>query len=1076
MGLGDINRVRTFNLLAANNNPRGIGTTDGNSQFVAQHNTRDVYFYYKVDVGLGVRGVALANRLHADNDSPASIGNDENYQWVGDSSTNRVFCYSGAFTNRVAAREFTLPNAADRAVGIGVDDSYVYCINSRDRKVYVFNKNGVRQAARESSAPVLAAIGSPTGLAVDDTYVYITDFVDDLVYVFDKNWNRHTVREFRISSSSQGIGVDDEYLYVVDNSTDELIAYDKTPDATAPGAPSTPTLSAGLDYIDVSWSAPGSSGTAAITEYDVEYRTGSGSWTTVDNATSGTSYRITGLNSGTRYEVRVRAVSSVGNGSWSSPAFATTLSPSAQAPTAPNLIGAVVGTHFEYPSITMNWTAASGQGSPILNYAVELRERLSNGQYGGWTWDRSPLATARSYRWEILKFGVTYQVRVQAENLHGRGPFSNIRTITTPATTPDIARIRSLTAGDQTITVQWSEPASRGAAITNYDVSYKKVSDSNWTTVDSATDGSSRSYTITNITNGTEYGVRVRAVNSVGNGEWSNERRETPSANRGNVVIILPDEPEVEPDISEDAPGKPTIAAIRSGNFRLEIEWNEPNEGTYPIQYYDVRIRSSAEWTLIDRASQDTEHRIRGLQNGLEYDIQVRAVSSVGPGPWSDIYVGIPQAERLARVGIVSFATWDNRIWGITENGRLFYCYDFDSGWIEHAKLPSHETPVQELFVYPNVQGDPVLYVITETGVFIHDHDNERWNATSVHWPRSPRNGKGAVVWREDLYIPVGMGVYRLGSGGNAVLSPVGPDRDQGVPTPGDSRIVKLVPSHNYLLAVVQSQNETDGSRSYIMAYDTVAWFIMWYPSTRKVLHDVLVTTIYGDYSIWIGHDQLEVIDLPVDLINPDNFHPHRRYAASAEALTPWFNSGEVDVDKIALTVNLDASNIDAGRTITVEYALDGDTSDGSWQLLTSLNAPAHNGVTKVNLPAAPADPVGMEFRSIRFRIRGQTDNPEISPDLHALILEYEKRLPTKFGFQMLIDLNNERGYKGRKPGQLIHDISAVTQANVLKKLRYRNPSSGEVETHYVEVERFTLNERTGRDQRAQGILFAVEP
>ena len=91
--------------------------------------------------------------------------------------------------------------------------------------------------------------------------------------------------------------------------------------------------------------------------------------------------------------------------------------------------------------------------------------------------------------------------------------------------TPAAPTIDSVTSGDTTLTVAWTAPAGE-TGITAYDVRHIETSadetmDSNWTEVDDAWTSGTLEYTITGLTNGTEYDVQVRAVNSNGDGTWS---------------------------------------------------------------------------------------------------------------------------------------------------------------------------------------------------------------------------------------------------------------------------------------------------------------------------------------------------------------------------------------------------------------------------------------------------------------------------------------------------------------------------------------------------------------------------
>ncbi len=93
-----------------------------------------------------------------------------------------------------------------------------------------------------------------------------------------------------------------------------------------PGRPAPPTVSdISHDSLTVSWMAPESE-VFEIVDYDVQYRAGSaaGFADFVHDGTD-TQATITGLAEVTEYQVRVRAVSEVGEGDWSAIASGTTL-------------------------------------------------------------------------------------------------------------------------------------------------------------------------------------------------------------------------------------------------------------------------------------------------------------------------------------------------------------------------------------------------------------------------------------------------------------------------------------------------------------------------------------------------------------------------------------------------------------------------------------------------------------------------------------------------------------------------------------------------------------------------------
>ena len=102
------------------------------------------------------------------------------------------------------------------------------------------------------------------------------------------------------------------------------------------------------------------------------------------------------------------------------------------------------------------------------------------------------------------------------------------------------------------------------------------------------------------------------------------------------------------------APGSPTIGTLTTGANFLTATWSAPvGSGGPAISAYDLRyIQTSADetvdanWTVVDDAwaagSGALSHQISGLTGGTRYDVQVRAVSAAGDGPWSATAPGTP--------------------------------------------------------------------------------------------------------------------------------------------------------------------------------------------------------------------------------------------------------------------------------------------------------------------------------------------------------------------------------------------------------------------------------------------------
>ena len=85
-----------------------------------------------------------------------------------------------------------------------------------------------------------------------------------------------------------------------------------------PVAPAAPSVSgATLTTLKVTWTAPSNNGKPAIDDYDVQFRKSGANWQSKPHAGTGTSTTLTGLATGTTYQVQVRAKNDEGNSPWS---------------------------------------------------------------------------------------------------------------------------------------------------------------------------------------------------------------------------------------------------------------------------------------------------------------------------------------------------------------------------------------------------------------------------------------------------------------------------------------------------------------------------------------------------------------------------------------------------------------------------------------------------------------------------------------------------------------------------------------------------------------------------------------
>jgi len=184
------------------------------------------------------------------------------------------------------------------------------------------------------------------------------------------------------------------------------------------------------------------------------------------------------------------------------------------------------------------------------------------------------------------------------------------------ATAPGAPTITG-TAGDSSADLSWNPPASNGASITSYQVSTD--GGSTWNTIstqssDSIVNGNTVTTvtaTVTGLTNGTSYPIKVRAVNSVGAGTPSNTASVTPVA----------------------APGAPTAVFASAGDTSATVSWSPaPANGSTVTGY---TVTSSPGGHTCTWTSGPLTCTVTGLANGTPYTFSVTATNGVGTGPAS---------------------------------------------------------------------------------------------------------------------------------------------------------------------------------------------------------------------------------------------------------------------------------------------------------------------------------------------------------------------------------------------------------------------------------------------------------
>ena len=336
-------------------------------------------------------------------------------------------------------------------------------------------------------------------------------------------------------------------------------------------APNAPANLAGPDdgntVVVLNWELPGpdndatnadvlGTGGAPITSVEIQRWNGSTvQWDTIrthpvaltDVATpaytdASEAYTDTGLDDGTMYTYRVRAVNAAGESPWSNMDSATTAD---AAPDKPVLSATVEGQ-----DVVLSWTVPDDNGAAITAYQIQRFPSIAdngdpNNDWGddvgnaGRDGDQDAVddndaddvilpmpVGATTYTDRDLLPGTTYYYRIRGVNIVNLNVNGGARTwspefqVTTAPKAPDKMTL-TLAGGEEKVTLTWVVPDNNGSPITEYQIERWNIVSRSWQLIKDELPVSVTTFEETGLAEGTRYFYRIRAVNAGGGGAWS---------------------------------------------------------------------------------------------------------------------------------------------------------------------------------------------------------------------------------------------------------------------------------------------------------------------------------------------------------------------------------------------------------------------------------------------------------------------------------------------------------------------------------------------------------------------------
>ncbi|MFM1778874.1 MAG: hypothetical protein RIS51_19, partial [Actinomycetota bacterium] len=269
-------------------------------------------------------------------------------------------------------------------------------------------------------------------------------------------------------------------------------------------------------------------------------------------------------------------------------------------------------------SITPSDGQLSVDFSPSYNSPTNYEYSLDDGL----TWaSRSPAATVSPLVLTGLTNGTNYKVKLRGTNSFGTSPPS-IAVTGTPATLPEPPRLDYIAAGAGSLTVGFTPGANGGSAITNYQYSLSTDGASFSDFVSFSPAITSSPVVLSGLPSGTQYWVKVKAINAVG----------------------VSSESDVISGTTAGAPDAPSISSVIAANKSLTVNFELGDDGGLAISTLEWSVDDGATWYSSSPSVLTSPLVISDLINGATYPVRLRTVNSSGTSSASEPVSGTPKS------------------------------------------------------------------------------------------------------------------------------------------------------------------------------------------------------------------------------------------------------------------------------------------------------------------------------------------------------------------------------------------------------------------------------------------------
>ncbi|XP_056421169.1 fibronectin type III domain-containing protein 3B [Hyla sarda] len=341
----------------------------------------------------------------------------------------------------------------------------------------------------------------------------------------------------------------------------------------------------------ISWESPESNG-ADISEYRLQWGREEDILELVYSGCD-TSFQVSDLSPATQYCCQLQAVNLSGVGPYSD--LVSCKTPASVPDAVPNLY-LIDGAHLEsYTMLSsvcllLSWEEPCSNGSEITGYHINMGENTIS------------VENVTSHVIEDLQPEATYQIRIQAVNEIGVGPFSETIHVKTNPLPPLPPRLECVAAGPQSLKLKWGESGTKFQTLDDV-IFILQIEDKNKRFLPIYR-GPSHTYKVQRLTEFTCYNFRIQAVNDAGEGPFSD-------------VYTFSTTKSVPPTIKA-----PRVTQLEGNTCEIAWETVSPMKGD-PVGYIlQVQVGRESEYKQVYKG-EDTSFHISGVQANMDYRFRV---------------------------------------------------------------------------------------------------------------------------------------------------------------------------------------------------------------------------------------------------------------------------------------------------------------------------------------------------------------------------------------------------------------------------------------------------------------------